>query len=147
MTAPQLPSVFGLDVNCVIDADAAWTEVTGIPLVVQDVFHRITTTDILSVADPGTDEANACIGWGLDCRQMLGMDPIAAVAMGPQFEAVILRDARISSATVTIVIASVGPGGVTAATMTVTCTTALGPFVFIVSLPQLTLQILQGQTN
>lgn len=128
MATAVLPSQFGTDIACITDADAQWSTVDGINLVLQDLIHRITTDDILG--DNG-------VGWGYDVRKLLGMYSTDIEAEGPKIAEAIQRDERID--TVDVVLTPVtNKGNLVDVTLTISGTTALGPFKFTRNVSQLT---------
>jgi len=129
------PEAYGTDIRCFNDADAFWSSVAGISSVEQDAYHRITADD---VCGPGG------VGWGLDCRRLLGMPAGQLPAQQALFQEALLRDERISEAEVTIT-QTTRAGGQTDVVLAVRCVTAAGPFDFVVSVLDLTSDMIERQ--
>lgn len=125
---------YGTDIRCFQDADPFWSTVTGVDLVRQDAFHRITTDDVL-----GPDG----VAWGRDVRKLLGAPARDLPAQQAVFQEVLLRDPRIQSATVTLTATS--RGGVADVQFVAECTTALGPFELVLSVQELTTATIDAQ--
>lgn len=120
MTA-QAPDIFGRDIWCdpiTEDADPAMSEVSGIPLVKQDLRHRLR---IASVLGPDGDSDGF-----FDIGQLLGATAGTAASYQSRIKRVALKDQRIKSADVTVTEATAE--GLTVTTITLDCKTALGPF-------------------
>lgn len=122
------PSVYGYDVLCMSDADELLSASSGVALVVQAVFHRITTDDVLG---PGGD------GWGFDCRRLLGMPQHQIQALLPMLSEVAGRDERVLNS-VSVAAEFTANGDSTFSTvLTFTGETTLGPFRLVVDVTSL----------
>lgn len=139
--ARNAPDLYGRDIRCIRDADALFSEVSGIDAVVQDAIHRITTDSILG--DDGTGSF-VIDGWGFDCRRLLGMTRTQLTMHQPIIAEVLTRDPRISHADVTLT--PVVTNGLADVQVEATCMTALGPFALVKLISQLTDSDLVGQT-
>lgn len=136
--AINTPSSYGTDIACVDDADAFWSTVTGLPVVYQDAYHRVTTDDVLG---PGG------VGWGRDVRHLLGARTGTLEAERTRYAAILQRDERIQSATVTIT-ATRRAGGMADVRFEAVCVTANGPFTLVIpSILDLTAGIIEGQAT
>lgn len=133
--AINLPSDYGTDIACQNDADPFWSTVTGIGSVQQDAYHRVTTDDILG---PGG------VGWGRDCRRLLGMPTSQLPAEQVAFGQTLQKDDRIQTATVAIVATT--RNGVADVAFTAVCVTAQGPFDLVIpSILDLTAGTIEAQ--
>lgn len=133
--AINLPSDYGLDIACVDDADVFWTAAVGLPVVYQDAYHRVTTDNILG---PGG------VGWGRDCRRLLGMKTSELAAEQTAYAQVLARDERIQSATVTLTATT--RGAVADVRFEAVCITADGPFSLVIpSILDLTAGTIEAQ--
>lgn len=133
--ARNAPAAYGVDIACLRDADALFTPATGLDVVIQSAFHRLTTDSVLG---PGGD------GWGFDCRRLLGMRGAKLAAMQPMLSEVLTRDERIETADVTLT--AVRTNGLDDVRIEVTCATALGPFTFVRTVIGLTTADFEAQT-
>lgn len=116
----QSTDIFGRDIWCdpvTEDADDRMSEVTGVPLVKQDLRHRLRTDSVLG---PDGDDN------GFDVGKLLGASADTAARYQARIKRVALKDQRIKSADVTIAVATTH--GLTVLTITVQGMTALGPF-------------------
>ena len=118
---------YGTDIKCLIDADELFSEVSGVDVVIQDAFHRLTTDSVLG---PGGDD------WGYDVRRMIGMSESELTASQPIIAEVLTRDERIKSATV--VIRTQVENGQVNAVITADCETNDGPFRMVLPISQVT---------
>lgn len=132
--AKNSASAYGKDVACMRDADSLFSAVTGLDVVRQAAFHRITTDSVLG---PRGD------GWGFDCRGLLGMSTRELAKMQPTISEVLQRDDRILSADVTLT--STTTRGLADVVVKATCITAEGPFDLVVNVLDLTIGMLEGQ--
>jgi len=130
------PTAYGIDYACVEDFDATFSTVTGLALVVQDAIHRVTTDDVLG---PGGD------GWGRNCFRLLGLDSGQLAAQQPLYAEVLQRDERVETADVALV--AVRRNGLDDVDMSVTLTTAFGPFANVFSVRELSNATLDSQAN
>ncbi len=112
---------FGTDIACMRDADSLFTSTSGVALVRQDAFHRITTDSVLGV---GGDD------WGFDSRRLLGANTTTLKARQMTLAAVIQRDPRVLTADV--IITATSTNGIADVAIVANCTTAEGPFDIIV---------------
>lgn len=128
------PAFYGIDIACLVDADALFTSIVGLPVVVQDLYHRVTTASVLG---PGGDD------WGRDARRLLGMKESRALLQGPAFSAVVQRDPRVQTADVAIIKGTAPHAYV----MTITGTTAAGPFRLVLGVSSLRVAILEAQSS
>ncbi len=125
--ALNTPDQYGIDIACISDADDLLSAVSGIALVVQDAIHAITQDSFLG---PGGD------GRGTDVRLLIGLtEDELAVEQGAIVET-LLRDDRIL--TVDVVLTSTSTKGLSDVEVSVSGTTALGPFDFTKSVLELT---------
>jgi hypothetical protein len=130
-TAPD----FGTDVwidPATGDADPMWSTVSGVALVAQDLRLRLQTdslpyagTDLDAALELALDSAD----WGFDLNRLAGATAGTAAHYQGRIKAVILKDRRIQSATVSIVEASAN--GLTTLTITIQVQTALGSFKLV----------------
>lgn len=125
---------YGRDVRCFSDADAMFSDVTGLDVLRQDIYHRLTTDNILG---PNGD------GWGFDVRRLLGYPTADLPGLQPQLSEVCQRDPRVRAADVAIT-PSPG-GGLKTIRIDVTIYTAAGPFALILSVNALTVEVLANQ--
>lgn len=134
-------SYYGRDVACVLDADELFTEAVGIDVVRQDAIHRITTDDVLG--DDGTGSLMV-VGWGFDCRRLLGLSTLKLTAHQPILAEVLTRDQRVQQADVTLT--PVRTNGLADVALFARCVTALGPFEIVIkSIANLDASDLVGQ--
>jgi hypothetical protein len=118
---------YGVDIACVEDADELFSEVSGIPLVVQDMIHRITQKSFLG---PNGDDR------GIDVRKFCGAPQQDLTRAQPEIIEAITRDDRIQSADVTLTYTE-GPDGTADASLRIDGVTALGPFSLVSQLSTL----------
>jgi hypothetical protein len=109
---------------------------SGLQLVAESVYRRLTTTR--GTLFGGDDEAN----FGLNLEDVIGQvtTPSAAAALPGQIEAELQKDERIESVTATVVPVISGPS--TSWTITIAAQTALGPFLLVLSVSEVTTQLL-----
>lgn len=134
--AYNTPKTYGTDIACVHDADSLLTPTTGMSVVAQSAYHRLTTD---SVMGPGG------LGWGYDCRRLIGMNASRLSGMQPILCEVLQRDDRILAADVRI--AGTTANGLATVRITVTCYTAGGPFSFVVDTTDLRATTIEGQAR
>lgn len=118
---------FGTDLYCdpvTEDADALFSTITGVPLVAQDLRHRLQVDSVL-----GPDGEFDFI----DIRRLAGSTAGTASAYKARIKRCALKDQRIATADV-IVTESASSHGLVTLTITVACTTALGPFRLVFTL-------------
>ncbi len=84
---------YGTDIACMTDADDLFSECSGLAVVAQDAFHRITTDSILGPR--GAD-------WGKNCLRLIGLPLNQIAAEQTSYEEVLTRDERIDRAVVRI---------------------------------------------
>lgn len=129
--ATNSASTYGKSIKCPQgDADALFSSTVGLPIVAQDLYHVLTTDDFLG---PGGDAR------GYDVRKLAGMAMEDVNGLEPILEDVAKRDERLL--TVTIVINATPPrfpGGPIEGTVSVTATTAQGPFSFVIPISEWT---------
>jgi hypothetical protein len=138
----------GTDIACMDDADPRWSTCTGIALVLQGVYHRITTDSVLGriINEDGTVEADPkAENFGDDIRKQVGAkhDDESAGALGPRYAAVIQRDERVLTADVVVTTEDAGNGNVDLI-LDVTGTSAEGPFEFVFRADSTTVKLLSG---
>ncbi len=117
------PSAYGISIRCMSDADDLFTSVTGIDLLIQDIFHVITQKDFLG---PGGDDR------GIDVRDFIGMSDDELASQAPLVAEVIARDDRIDYADV--VLTAISTNGLLDVMVAVTGYSSLGPFDFTKSI-------------
>ena len=134
LTAPA-PVNFGTDTSC-LDSLNTGRMASGLQLVAESVYRRLTTTR--GTLFGGDDEAN----FGLNLEDVIGQvtTPSAAAALPGQIEAELQKDERIESVTATVVPVISGPS--TSWTITIAAQTALGPFSLVLSVSEVTTQLL-----
>jgi hypothetical protein len=138
--ARNAASAYGRDIRCVRDADELWTSVVGIDVVRQSAIHRLTTDDVLG--DDGTGSL-VIVGWGFDCRRLLGLPGSRLAAFQPVLVEVLHRDERIQYADVRL--ERVITNGVEDVRISVEAQTAEGPFSFVRNVSDITADDLVGQ--
>ena len=115
------------------DIDAFASEVDGVALVAQDIYHRLTNDSVMGSVDDGSDPNPDADNWGFDVTRLCGMPASQAAGMQPTIVAVIMKDERISGPpTVTLQQTSAGPG-LWAGRVAVHAQTAFGPFSFVLA--------------
>lgn len=129
------PGAYGLDLGCYQDADSSWSSVTGIDLVRQDSFHRVTTTNVLG---PGGNS------WGRDARELLGMPAHLVARQAPAYVDVLTRDERVLSAAVTLTPITY-PDGTADVEFSAECMTDEGPFSLVFPVSALTNEKIEQQ--
>lgn len=130
------PSAYGVDIACVRDADPLFTSATGLALVQQDAFHRVTSDSVLG---PGGD------GWGRDARRLLGQTARQLALEQAIFAEVLQYDQRILSADVKIT--AIVTKGLADVRFAATCITDEGPFDLIFNVSQLTSAKIEEQAQ
>ena len=116
--ARNAPAAYGRSLRVWDDATDDFAVVTGLPVVSQAAYHRLTNDTVLG---PGGEE------FGIDVRKWAGMDPALLARRGPMLAEVLTRDPRIETADVRITPTRVA-GTIWTATIEIVCNTALGPF-------------------
>ncbi|MEI8256221.1 MAG: hypothetical protein WCJ30_11175 [Deltaproteobacteria bacterium] len=138
---------FGVDIACLDDADPRWTTCTGNALVLQDVYHRLTTGSVLGrIINPdGTVEPDPeAENYGDDVRLLVGdATDESAPGLGTRFSDVVQRSKRIDTADCVVSLESMGDGKARLI-LAITGTSAAGPFSFIFAATSTTLKILSG---
>lgn len=133
---------YGKDVRCFDDADALWSDVTGLGVVVQDVYHRLTNDSVLGsteeAVNPDADN------WGFDVTRLAGMSIDDLASMPPVISAAAQKDPRVATCDVSIQSKRVVGGRFYNVILTVICTTALGPFRLVLGINDVTVAILAG---
>lgn len=122
----QAPATFGLDIGCSAlaeDADELFSAAIGLPVVLQDMRHRLLTDTVLG---PGGD------AWGFDLRKLLGATAGTLASYQPRIRKVVLQDPRVKSASVNILENGTGP--LRSLSVTVAGMSAFGPFRLIFTL-------------
>lgn len=119
---------YGKSLRCWDDATNDFATTTGIEVVAQAAYHRITNEVVLG---PGGAD------YGEDVRKWAGMDAAKLARRGPVLSEVLQRDPRIDSADVRVEPTNI-KGTLWSARITMVCTTALGPFRRVFSLQQVT---------
>lgn len=127
----------GLDIRCMQDADALFSETTYLEAVEQDAYHRLTTDNVLG---PGGD------GWGINCRRFVGMDPANLARQQARCVEVLLRDERITAAVI-VLTATTADNGLADVQIDATITTPEGSFQFIKPVSELTNADITGQAS
>jgi hypothetical protein len=116
---------YGVDLACFDDAPTPlFPTVTGLDLVEQDVYHRITNDSVIgwTIADDGSPALDPdAENYGKDARRCLGQatTEASAAALGPQFSAAIQRSGRIEFADVAVTRRET-PGGIVVLTLAIT---------------------------
>lgn len=138
---------FGTDIRCMDDADPRWSTCTGAALVLQDVYHRITTDSVLGrIINPdGTTEADPeAENFGDDVRKLVGSaNDDNAPALGPRFAAVVQRSRRILTADCIARAEDAGNGNCNII-LEISGTSAAGPFSFVFRADSTTVKLLSG---
>ncbi len=127
-------SLYGTDLACYRDATPLFSSVTGIEVVRQHAFHRLTADSVLG---PGGD------GWGFDCRRLAGAKRSALAGLQPVLSEVLQRDERILAADVKITETSTR--GFSDVRIEARCLTEEGPFELIFNVSELTSAVIEGQ--
>lgn len=136
--AQNTPSAYGTDLLCIDDADELFSDVTGIQVVAQDAYHRLTNDTVLG--EGGED-------WGYDVTKLLGMTTAQIAAMPPTISAALQKDERIQAADVTITQNKRVGSQLWSIIITAICYTAEGPFTLILGVSDLTVAILAGSNG
>lgn len=139
---------FGRDIKCMDDADPRWSTCAGNALVLQDVYHRITTDSVLGriINEDGTIEPDPrAENYGDDVRKLVGagVSDDAAPGYGTRFAAVIQRSARIATADCVATLEHLDNGKANLI-LDITGTSAAGPFAFVFSASSTTVKLLSG---
>lgn len=136
------PTAYGRDVRCFDDADALWSEVTGLGVIAQDVYHRLTNDSVLGSTDeePNPDAEN----WGFDVQKLAGMSIDDLASLPPIISAAVQRDPRIATCDVSYQSKRTVGGRFYNVILTVVCTTALGTFRLVLGINDVTVAILGG---
>jgi len=114
------PAAYGRSLRVWDDADDVFSTVTGIDVVVQLVYHKLTNDTVMG---PGGEE------WGIDVTKFAGMDPARLSRRGPVIKEVLERDERIGTADVRVNVTQINfRGTLYAGSLDITCYTAQGPF-------------------
>jgi phage baseplate assembly protein W len=117
----RAPVDFGTDLSCTDDLDPAMAEVSGITLLAQAIYRRLTTPRGALWEDPD---------YGFDVRELLSstMTPAQIASIPGQVRTEVQKDERIQSADVRVM-------RTTALELEIgiTCVTELGPFSLVLS--------------
>lgn len=122
------PEFYGRDILCMDDADPFLSDGEGLAILRQDLYHMITTDNILG---PDGD------GWGFDCRRLAGMPTNQLPGMQAILQEVIGRDDRVDRAVV--LLSSVTTEGFADVLIDIAVYTAEGPFRLTKRVSELTL--------
>lgn len=128
---------YGRDIACGTDADELWSSATGVAVVRQAAYHRLTNDDVIG---PGGD------GWGYDVRRLLGAKSSIVATISPVLSEVLQRDPRIETADIQVRAVRLA-SGLDDVSVRVRCTTAAGPFDLVLSARDLTTATIEGQVR
>lgn len=124
---------FGTDLRCGNDLDPGMAEVSGLELIGQAVHHRLTTRrgSLLRYPD-----------YGIDVRDLLseGVDETTLAQIPSIVDGELAKDERILSSTT---VATWAEASATL-TLTITIETAAGPFVLVLAVDKVTVELLGG---
>ncbi|AKT38249.1 hypothetical protein [Chondromyces crocatus] len=114
---PKPPQGFGVDLDCAEDLDPLMGTVTGLQVVAQAIYRRLSTPRGMVLDAPD---------YGFDLRSLLhkGMSPAEQAALPGLVRAEVLKEERIQSATVQILDFTSD-----AFRLSIRCVTAEGPFL------------------
>jgi len=143
MTQPGTLNPYGTDLqslpnpaaNGAIDLDPGMVEASGRILLAQSLVRRQTTPNG-SVIDSPAD--------GIDVRGWMsqGWTQAQMQAAAGQLKAEILKDERVTNATITLAFTPSSPPGTGTLTITEQITSSYGPFQLTLTIPDLTVAIL-----
>jgi hypothetical protein len=138
----------GTDIACIDDADPRWSTCTGNKLVLQGVYHRLTTTSVLGriINDDGTVEADPeAEEFGEDVRLLIGsgLSEDGLPAIERRLSGVCQRDKRVDFADCKCALEDAGNGKANLI-IYVSGTSAEGPFAFVFRATSTTLSIFGG---
>jgi hypothetical protein len=110
--------------------------VSGVRLVAEAIYRRITTPR--GMLTGGEDEAN----YGIDLADLIGSvsTPAAVAALPGQIQSEIMKDERVESVDVNVTSASTGPS--VTWNITIDAETAVGPFSLVLSVNDVTAELL-----
>lgn len=131
-------SDLGIDLYCLDDLDEAGRTVSGVDAVRQAAYHRITTRALVDDDD-----------YGIDVRELLGngLTDAAIANLENSVRDAVSKDPRVTPDTLDVVVSSsgVGASGDTSITIEISAETEDGPFELVVSVNELTVDILSGR--
>ncbi len=138
----------GKDIRCIDDADPRWSTCEGIALVLQGVYHRLTTDSVLGriINEDGTVEPDPeAEDFGEDVRRLVGagVSEDGLPAIERRLSSVCQRDARVDTADCRCALEDIGNGKANLV-INVEGTSAAGPFAFVFKASSTTLSIFAG---
>lgn len=124
---------FGTDLSCVTDLTSDCAEVSGVMCWLQNLCRRLQTPIGTLIDDPD---------YGYDILDQLDaeIDTSTLGAIGADIDSEFLKDERTLASSTTVV--SVVQNGAVTLTITSRLRSALGPFTLVLSVSQVTVQIL-----
>lgn len=127
---------FGTDFYCMNDLDEALRMVSGVGIVIQAAYHRLTTTALIDDED-----------FGIDVRALLGRgytaDTIATIQ--PQIDAALQRDDRILTTTTRATLEPGTDANGARLTLDVSGDTAAGPFRLVFAITEESVSIIAAE--
>jgi hypothetical protein len=126
---------FGTDTLC-LDSLRTGRRVTGVRRVAQRCYHRLITPR--GMLRGGVDEGN----FGLDLASLCGSAVTAELesAIGPRIRTELKKDPQVDTVDVDVVSTTVA--GVVSWVITISATTAAGPFRLVVGVSDVTVELL-----
>lgn len=135
----------GFDVWVREDIDPSGRSASGVELVENAIYHRLTTDQLFLVGSPD----DGYVEYGEDVRKWVGevVDQESANAKAPQLAIVLQRDPRISPASIAVSIDARLAGEKYAFTISITCrTTSELPIALVLGVNAVTVELLsQGR--
>jgi hypothetical protein len=123
---------FGTDLSCTSDLDPQMVLTSGLNLLSQAIYRRLTTPRGCVIDDPN---------YGFDLQLLLNDEhtPADVGPMTQQIQSECLKDERVLQCTAQLVLATSG-----VLTITLLLTSALGPFKLVLAVSAVTVAILQA---
>lgn len=139
---------YGKDILCIDDADDLFSDVTGLAVVAQDCYHRLTNDSVLGSIDgePPNEETD---NWGFDVTRLVGMRSDKIPGVTPQIAAALEKDPRVKTAEVIVKPERFrAPNGqLFDLTLAARCTTPLGTFTLVLGISDVTVAIIGGSPS
>lgn len=130
------PANFGFDLSCLFDFTNSFGTVSGVQLLSEALVRRISSPSGSLFYDPN---------YGFDVTQMVQDDlsPADVAAVGQRMDHEFQKDQRVQSSYTTATFLPVD--GIPTLTTTTTINRGSGPFTLVLSINNVTVQILQAQ--
>lgn len=135
---------YGRDVLCVDDADPLFSDVTGLAVVAQDCYHRLTNDSVLGSID-GEDPNEETDNWGFDVQRLAGERSDRVSGFSARIADALQKDPRVKTADVIVKPQRfISNGQLFNLSVAARVTTALGTFTLVLGINDVTVGIISG---